>query len=98
MLVRKPRRPLDDLTASAQSRPHRRAHPFRKAHADAVEELRVGLLRNSGRDAGVPQARAIQVRLEAAFPRYIGGRLDLLQTPDLSASAVVRVLQAQQLH
>src|SRR5207245_1515739 len=70
--------------------------PFAEADGNAVAALRPVRGRNAGGNHGVPQSGAVEVDGQALPARPFGNGLQLVQWEHPAATAVVRVLEANQ--
>ena len=85
--------PLDQLAGSDQNRAHRRAQSLGKAHrygVGATRELRGTM---TGRHAGVPQTRTVEMHVQLQPIGDLANLRHALQRPDGASATIVRVFK-----
>ena len=82
----------DHLVRAAHERADRRAEALGEAEGHRVEGLGPDRRGGSGRDHGVPQARAVEVQGEPVLLGHLRHVLQLVEREDAAAGAVVGVL------
>ena len=87
---------VDGLLGSGEQGAHGGAEALGGADGDGVRVLAPLAGRDAGRGLGVEEPGAVEVDLEAALPRHVGGGGEVFERVDLAAGGVVGVLQAEQ--